>query len=190
MKKIAIFASGRGSNAQTIIAYFQAHQQIEVALIVSNKKQAGVLEIANAHNIPSLLLSKDTFYHTNDYLSTLATHQIDLIVLAGFLWLIPPYLVQAYPNKIVNIHPALLPKYGGKGMYGMNVHRAVHQAKEQVSGISIHYVNEKYDDGNIIFQANCQLSEIDTPEIIAKKVLKLEHQYFAKIIEKLLLNHN
>ena len=186
MKKIAIFASGGGSNALKIIEHFANNNSIKVALIVSNKPKAGVLEKANNHNIPTLVINRTSFRETEDLLTELQDRSIDFIALAGFLWLIPAYLVDAFPNQIVNIHPALLPKYGGKGMYGINVHRAVHANKEPFSGMTIHFVNARYDEGNIIFQAKCKLSEDDTPENIAKKVLALEHQYFPQIIEKVI----
>lgn len=186
MKKIAIFASGGGSNALKIIEHFANNDTIEVALIVSNKSKAGVLEKAKNHNIPSLIINRTSFRETEVLLTELQNRGIDFIALAGFLWLIPIYLVNAFPNRIVNIHPALLPKYGGKGMYGMNVHKAVHAAKEPFSGMTIHFVNAHYDEGNIIFQGQCELSEKDSPEDIAKKVLTLEHQYFPQVIEKVI----
>ncbi len=187
MKNIAIFASGTGSNATKIVAHLKNHASIKVALIISNKATAPVLQMAATNNIPTLLLQKQDFYNTENLLTNLAEYKIDFIALAGFLWLIPPYLVQAFENKIVNIHPALLPKYGGKGMYGMNVHKAVHANKEKESGITIHFVNEHYDEGNSIFQASCPIDPQDDPSIIQKQVLVLEHQYFPTIIESLLL---
>lgn len=187
MKYIAIFASGTGSNATKIVEYFKAHAQIRVKLIVSNKSTAPVLEMARKHHIDTLIIERRTFYETEEILTELQNHQIGFIVLAGFLWLVPDYLISAFQNKMVNIHPALLPKFGGKGMYGMNIHRAVKAANEDESGITIHQVNENYDEGGIIFQAKCPLSPEDTPEQIAKKVLKLEHQYFAPVIEKQVL---
>lgn len=187
-KKIAIFASGGGSNAREIMRYFEHHTQIEVALLVSNKAEAGVLDIADSYAIPTLLISKKGFYESNEILESLTDYSIDFIVLAGFLWLIPSYLVTAYPNQIVNIHPALLPKYGGKGMYGHHVHEAVKAANESVSGMTIHYVNAHYDEGNIIYQATCALDAADSVGEIAAKVLALEHQYFSKVIESTLLD--
>ncbi len=186
MKRIAIFASGRGSNAQKIINHFEQRSDAEIALIVSNKTTAPVLELAKENHIPSLIIDKQTFADAQ-CLRIFEDRTIDFIVLAGFLWKIPPYLVEAFPKKIINIHPALLPKYGGKGMYGMHVHKAVYNAKEKESGITIHFVNEQYDEGDIIFQAKCTLNEKDTPQDIAQKVLALEHQYFPQIIEKQLL---
>ena len=187
MKNIAIFASGTGSNATKIVAHLNNHPSIKVGLIVSNKSTAPVLQMAANNNIPTLLLNRQDFYNTEKLLNDLAQYKIDFIALAGFLWLIPPYLVNAFDNKIVNIHPALLPKYGGKGMYGMNVHKAVHANKEKESGITIHFVNEQYDEGNSIFQASCPIDSQDDPSAIQQKVLILEHQYFPIIIESLLL---
>lgn len=187
MKNIAIFASGTGSNATKIVEYFRNHPKVNVGLIISNKSTAKVLEMATTNNIPILLINRTDFYQTKNLLKDLAQHQIDFIALAGFLWLIPPYLVRAFPNKMVNIHPALLPKYGGKGMYGQHVHQAVRANNEQESGITLHYVNEQYDEGNIIFQAACAVSETDSATEIAKNVLKLEHYYFPRILESLLV---
>lgn len=184
MQYIAIFASGTGSNAEQIMRYFEQHASIRVALVVSNKPQAPVLDKAAAHNVPTHIIHRSSFYDTQQLLAVLSQYHIDCIVLAGFMWLIPSYLVQAYPGRILNIHPALLPAYGGKGMYGMHVHNAVHAAGERVSGITIHQVNERYDEGAIVFQARCNLSPEDTPEVIARKVQRLEHQYYAPIIEQ------
>jgi len=184
-KRIAIFASGGGSNAKKIIEHLHDHAAMKVALIVSNKPKAGVLKIAASSHIPTLLLSRENFYEKQLFGQKLLDQNIDFIVLAGFLWLIPEYLVKVFPNRIVNIHPALLPKYGGKGMYGKYVHQAVKAAGEKETGPTIHYVNEHYDEGNIIFQVSCSLNEEDTPESIAGKVLELEHQYYQKIVESL-----
>jgi len=186
MNNIAIFASGTGSNALKITEYFEKDDNINVVLIVSNKKTAKVLDMAATRQIKTLVIHRAFFYESEDILKNFNEYGIDFVVLAGFLWLIPQYLVKAFPNKIINIHPALLPKYGGKGMYGMNVHRAVKAANENQSGITIHYVNENYDEGNTIFQATCDISETDTPEHIQKKVQRLEHHYFPLIIEQLL----
>ncbi|MEZ4895066.1 MAG: phosphoribosylglycinamide formyltransferase [Saprospiraceae bacterium] len=183
---IAIFASGGGSNARKIMEHFQASQIGKVALIVCNKPEAGVLDIAREFEVPSILISRKLFYESRDFLETLQKYNIGFIALAGFLWLIPDYLVQAYPNKIVNIHPALLPKYGGKGMYGMNVHKAVKANGESQSGISIHFVNEHYDEGNLIFQATCALKPEDGAAAIAKKVLEVEHRHYARVIETII----
>ena len=187
MKNIAIFASGTGSNAKKIIEYLAEKDHIQVALIISNKATAPVLDLARANNIPTLVIDRKTFYESETILDILGQHRIDFIVLAGFLWLIPAYLVRAFTRRMVNIHPALLPSYGGKGMYGIYVHRAVKAAGDTKSGITIHFVNENYDEGDIIFQASCPIDSTDSPETIAKKVLKLEHHYFARVIEKLIL---
>lgn len=185
-KNIAIFASGEGTNAQRIIDYFKNSATIRVALVVSNKPGANVLNRAAKEGIATYITDKARFYEGNDTVDTLKAAHIDLIVLAGFLWMIPDRLINAFPGKIVNIHPALLPKFGGKGMYGMNVHRAVIDSKEKESGISIHYVNERYDEGEIIAQHTCEILENDTPERLAQKVQELEHEFFPKAIEKLL----
>ena len=153
MTSIAIFASGTGSNAARIIEHFAEVDDIEVALVICNKSTAGVLQLAAEAGIPSHLLDRSTFYHQEEILNVLSQFRIDFIALAGFLWLIPPYLVSAYDGRMLNIHPALLPKYGGKGMYGMHVHQAVKAAGEAESGISIHLVNEAFDEGSVIFQA-------------------------------------
>ncbi|PHN03245.1 phosphoribosylglycinamide formyltransferase [Flavilitoribacter nigricans] len=187
MHRIAIFASGTGSNARKIIEYFKNKTDITVSLVLSNKANAPVLDMARDHGIDTLTLTRKEFYETEHLLAQLHQHAIDFIVLAGFLWLVPSYLVRAYPQKIVNIHPALLPKYGGKGMYGHWVHEAVKAAAEPESGMTIHFVNEAYDEGAIIFQSSCRLDPEDDPETIAKKVLRLEHEHFAPVIEQLIL---
>lgn len=186
MKNIAIFASGGGSNAQAIIDYLKEDTRMQVALIVSNRKDAGVLDRARQNDIPTYLLTKKTLLESEDLLDILKEKNIASIVLAGFLLLVPQYLVRSFPGRIFNIHPALLPKFGGKGMYGMNVHRAVKTAKESESGPTIHYVNEHYDTGAIIFQAKCSILPDDQPEDIAKKVLSLEHQYYPKIVASII----
>ncbi len=183
---IAIFASGGGSNACKIIEHFENLTSGCVGLVVSNKADAGVLDIAAQHHIPTQIIGREMFYESEAILDILKQHDIEFVVLAGFLWLVPEYLVRAFPRKIVNIHPALLPKYGGKGMYGMNVHKAVKAAGEGESGITIHYVNDHYDDGDIIFQASCPILPEDSAEIIAKKVLELEHRHFPKVIESII----
>ena len=185
VKNIAILASGAGSNAQKILEHFSDRMDIAVRLIVSNKQEAGVLNIAKVASIDTFVVTRDSFYSTTDLLVELDKRNIDFIVLAGFLWLIPPYLIQHYPNRIINIHPALLPKYGGKGMYGHFVHEAVHLAKETHSGITIHYVNEKYDEGSIVFQERCEILPSDQPEDIARKVQVLEHSYYPTVIDQL-----
>lgn len=188
MNKLAIFASGSGTNAENIIKFSKENKNFEIKAIFSNNKNAYVIQRAINHNIEHYIFSRPDFYNTQKVLDILNKEQIDFIVLAGFLWLIPEYLINAYPNKIINIHPALLPKYGGKGMYGMNVHKAVKENNELETGITIHYVNKEYDQGNIIFQAKCKVNQEDTPETIAKKVHELEYEHFPKIINKILLN--
>lgn len=185
-EKIAIFVSGTGSNARRIIEHFQGHPSIEVALLISNKVEAPALQMAAEQGVETLVLSRISFYEGEELREFLQKKGITLLVLAGFLWLIPPYLVKAWPNRIVNIHPALLPKYGGKGMYGKHVHRAVLEGGERESGITIHYVNEHYDEGNIIFQARCEVKPEDRPETLARRVQQLEHRHFPEIIESLL----
>ncbi|MCF8317131.1 MAG: phosphoribosylglycinamide formyltransferase [Haliscomenobacter sp.] len=185
LKNIAILASGAGSNAQKILEHFSDRMDIAVRLIVSNKQEAGVLNIAKVASIDTFVVTRDSFYSSTDLLIELNKRNIDFIVLAGFLWLIPPYLIQHYPDRIINIHPALLPKYGGKGMYGHFVHEAVHLAKDNHSGITIHYVNEKYDEGSIVFQEKCEILPSDQPEDIAKKVQVLEHLYYPTVIDQL-----
>ncbi len=187
MKNIAIFASGEGTNAQNIIDYFQTSDKLKVALVVSNKATANVLNRAKKAMIPTLIISRADFYESDRTIQALKATHIDFIVLAGFLWMIPPNLIHAFPNKMINIHPALLPKYGGKGMYGMNVHTAVVNAGETESGISIHYVNENYDEGEIIEQHRCSISKGDTAETLAEKIHELEYEFFPKAIEKALL---
>lgn len=188
MKNIAIFASGGGSNAQKIIDHFESDPNINIVSLLSNKSDAYALTRATNHGIKTKVFDRPTFRESNEIVDYLKDQKIDLIVLAGFLWLVPKNLVDAFPNKIINIHPALLPKFGGKGMHGMNVHTAVAEAKEKESGITIHYVNEKYDEGNIIFQAKCEIDGNDSPEQIAAKVLSLEHKHFPLVIEDLLSN--
>lgn len=185
--RICIFASGQGSNARNIHSYFQHKENIEISIILSNNKHAGVLNLAKEEGIDYQVIDKQIFQDKEFMLNILNEKEIDLMVLAGFLWLIPPFLISEYPNRIINIHPALLPKYGGKGMYGMNVHNAVKHNKERESGITIHYVDEKYDEGSIIFQAKCSISPTDSPEDIAHKVHELEYKYFPSIIEFILM---
>ena len=202
--KVAIFASGAGSNAEKIIQKFnqpngninkvEGNRQGEkatnarITLVVCNKPGAGVLQVAKADNIETLLIDKDRFFKGDHYLPLLKEHGIDFIVLAGFLWKIPEGIIQAYPNKIVNIHPALLPRHGGKGMYGAKVHEAVIAAGDKQSGITIHYVDELYDHGNVILQATCDLGEDETPETLAEKIHLLEHEHYPALLERLLQN--
>ncbi len=183
---IAIFASGAGSNAKKIIETFKGSTPVNIALIVCNKPGAGVLKIAADNQIPTLMIEKDKFFRGNDYVQELKEKGIDFIVLAGFLWKIPSALITAYPHKIINIHPALLPKYGGKGMYGQHVHEAVIANKEKESGISIHYVDELYDHGQTIFQATCPVYENDSPDTLAQRIHQLEHEHYPRVIGELL----
>src|SRR5665647_3924430 len=183
---IAIFASGAGSNAQKIIDYFKNSKQIKIGLIVCNNPAAGVLQIAANEKIPVLLIEKEMFRLTG-YVNELKSQHVKFLVLAGFLWKIPSVLINEFQDKIINIHPALLPAYGGKGMYGSAVHAAVLAAREKQSGITIHFVDEKYDHGKIIFQSTCQIDKNDTVDSLAKKIHELEHLFYAKQIEKLLV---
>jgi formyltetrahydrofolate-dependent phosphoribosylglycinamide formyltransferase len=187
---IAIFASGAGSNARQIIHQFSDSAFINISLIVCNKPGAGVLQIADKSGIPSLLIEKERFFNGDNYLPELNKHHIDFIVLAGFLWKMPAALITAYPKKIVNIHPALLPKYGGKGMYGQKVHEAVIAAGENESGITIHFVDELYDHGEIIFQAKCDVTHQDTAETLAQKIHLLEHANYPGVIASVVQKQN
>jgi phosphoribosylglycinamide formyltransferase-1 len=189
MIHIAIFASGTGSNARKIVEHFSHRDDIAVNLIVTNKKDAKVLELAQDYDgMCSFVLDKDYFYNSRDLINVLQQEEVDYIVLAGFLWLLPPHLIKKYPNRILNIHPALLPKFGGKGMYGILVHKAVKEAHEKESGPTIHLVNEEYDKGEILFQASVDVGLTDSIEDIAAKVLKLEHKHYAPVIEKYILS--
>lgn len=185
-KNIALFASGSGTNAEKIIRYFKTSDIASVKLILSNKPDAMVLKRAEKFNIESFVFNRKMFYEEETVLEILKKHNTDLIVLAGFLWLVPGYLIREYPGRILNIHPALLPKFGGKGMYGKYVHQAVISSGDKESGITIHYVNEKYDEGNIIFQARCKVSADDTPESLAEKIHDLEYKYYPEIIDKII----
>jgi phosphoribosylglycinamide formyltransferase-1 len=187
MRNIAIFASGSGTNAENIIKYFSNKKSAEVKLVLSNKPEAYVLKRAEAHQIKSFIFDRHDFYYTGRILKLLQEYKIDFIVLAGFLWLVPEDILRNYPSRIINIHPALLPKYGGKGMYGDKVHKAVIADQEPESGITIHYVNNIYDSGDIIFQRRCNVEKNDTPESLAVKVHALEYRYFPEIIEELVL---
>jgi phosphoribosylglycinamide formyltransferase-1 len=185
-KNIAVFASGTGTNAANIIQYFSDQQTANVALIISNNANAGVLKIAEVNNIRSLIIQKEKFFKGDAYMPELKNASINFIVLAGFLWKIPSLIINEYRNKIINIHPALLPKFGGKGMYGNAVHEAVLSAKEKQSGITIHFVDELYDNGKTIFQTTCPVYENDTTETLAKRIHELEYKYFPKVIEELI----
>ena len=186
MKRIALFASGSGSNAEQIATYFADNTDVDVSLIVSNNHKAGVIDRARRLHIPVLLFDRKTFYETDRITELLQKQEIDLVVLAGFMWLMPGDLVRAFPARIINIHPALLPKFGGKGMYGHFVHEAVVAAGETESGITIHYVNERYDEGQVIFQASCPVVPTDTPEDVAHKIHVLEHANYPRIVADVL----
>lgn len=184
MHNLAIFASGNGSNAQRIIEYFKDSLSVRVAVVLTNNPEAGVISRCRKLNIPCREFTRKEFYETDRIMVFLREQQISILVLAGFLWLIPDNLLKSYPGKILNIHPALLPKYGGKGMYGMKVHQAVINSGDTESGITIHRVNEKYDEGEILFQAKCSIEASETPESLASKVHELEYLYYPKVIEE------
>ena len=187
MIKIVIFASGSGTNAENIIRYFQATKSASVEAVFTNKADAQVIQRAKKYQVPSQVFTKNDL-EAGKVLQEINVIQPDLIVLAGFLLKFPESIVAEYPDKIINIHPALLPKYGGKGMYGMHVHRAVVENKESKTGITIHYVNENYDEGNIIFQKEVTVLISDTPEVVAAKIHELEQDHFPAVIENLLTN--
>ena len=186
MKKIAIFASGSGSNAENIINYFQNDAENVVKIVFCNKPNAYVLERAKRLNVPTFVFGREDFYHSDMVLNELKRLDIDMIVLAGFLWKVPDAIIEAYRERVVNIHPALLPSYGGKGMYGMKVHESVIAAGEKESGITIHYVNDHYDEGATIFQARCEITPEDTPDTLAEKVHALEYEHFPRVIKEVL----
>jgi phosphoribosylglycinamide formyltransferase-1 len=186
--RIAIFASGNGSNALRLMQWFNAeqHPQARVQLVVCNRPEAGVVSKAQAYGVPVHLTTRQEMYQSQHLLEVLRNHEITWLILAGFLWLIPSYLLDAYPRRVINLHPALLPLYGGKGMYGMRVHEAVKAAGEKHTGITIHYANERYDEGDIIFQATCVISPDDSAEAIAQKIHALEHEHLPKVVEQLI----
>ncbi len=187
MKNVAIFASGEGTNAENLFNYFNNDKRVKFKLVITNSDTAGVIERAEKYKKNVQIISKAALYeYTDKIIEFLKTEQIDIIVLAGFLLKIPEAFIKAFPNQIINIHPSLLPKYGGKGMYGMNVHKAVIENKETESGITIHYVNEEYDKGEVILQAKCEIDENDTPETLSAKIRKLEFEFFPKAIEKII----
>lgn len=186
VKAIAIFASGEGTNARVIIEHFKNHPDIRVALVLTNNPSAGVIKLAQSNKIISAIVSKHFFQQQQSIESILNALNIELIVLAGFLQLVPAYLIQKFPNRIINIHPALLPKFGGKGMYGKKVHEAVLAANESETGITVHYVNEVYDEGEIILQAKTPVTLQDTPSSLAEKVQQLEHKFYVKAITQVL----
>ncbi|MGB5434694.1 MAG: phosphoribosylglycinamide formyltransferase [Maribacter sp.] len=188
-KQIVLFASGSGSNVENIIRYFQDKPNVTVAIVLTNKRDAKVLDRCNRLNVSALYFNKVAFKDTDCVLDILKGAHPDLIVLAGFLWKIPEKIIKAFPNKIINIHPALLPKYGGKGMYGAKVHHAVKENRERESGITIHYVNEYYDEGTIIHQAKIEIRPEDSADAIAEKVHALEYAHYPRIIAELLTDH-
>jgi phosphoribosylglycinamide formyltransferase-1 len=185
--RVAIFASGSGSNAEVIANYFQGHSLIKVVLILSNNPQALVLTRAKKLNLPSKVFNKEE-YSSSKVLGWLTEYEVTHVVLAGFLWLVPSSFLKVYPDKIINIHPALLPKFGGKGMYGMKIHESVRQLNETETGITIHLVNDKFDEGEILYQGKCEVLSTDTPEQIAHKVHQLEYASYPKVIEKWILD--
>lgn len=185
-KNIAIFASGSGTNAENIIRYFGETDTARVRLVLSNKKEAFVLERAHALGVPCEVFLKPQWDSAEEILAVLRRYEINFIVLAGFLLRVPDLILHAYPRKIINIHPSLLPKFGGKGMYGDRVHEAVVAAGEKETGITIHYINEHYDEGDVIFQATCPVLPEDAPADVAKKVHALEYKYFPSVIERLI----
>ncbi len=186
VRKIVIFASGSGSNTENIIRYFENSENIKVVAVFSNKRNARVLRRAYDLDVQALHFDRESFYRSNDVLHVLKDIDPDLIILAGFLWMVPKNIIENFPNRIINVHPALLPNYGGKGMYGMRVHEAIITNKEKESGITIHFVNEHYDEGEHIFQAKTIIEEHDSPESLASKIHELEHHHFPLVIEHLL----
>ena len=189
MIQLAIFASGQGSNAQKIIEYFKSHANIRVGLVISNNSTAGVLSVANENQIPVAIFNKKLIDNQELVLSTLDAYAIDFLILAGFMIKLPTYLPQLFPKRILNIHPALLPKYGGKGMFGIHVHEAVYKNKEKETGITIHFVNEHYDEGEIVFQQKINIEDCNTSQEIAIKVLQIEYNNYAKVIEDVVLKN-
>jgi len=186
MTKLAIFASGKGTNAEAIIRHFAKNKEISIALVVSGNPRAGVLEVAKKYGIPAEVVTQQELCSSDKLLESLRCHKVDFIALAGFMWLVPQSLLDAFPGKIVNIHPALLPRHGGKGMYGKKVHEAVLRSREKESGITIHHVNENFDEGEIIFQAKCAVAPGDDAATLATKVQQLEHLHYPKVIEQLI----
>lgn len=186
MNRMAIFGSGSGTNAENILEYFKDNKNIQVLVVLSNKDEAEIIKKAHRFGVTTISFTKDEFYNSDKILKQLLALKINLIVLAGFLWLIPKSLIAAFPKRIINIHPALLPKYGGKGMYGHKIHEEVINNKEIESGITIHYIDELYDKGEIIFQARCKIEESDTAYSVENKIKQLEHKYYPQVIENIL----
>ena len=186
MKNIAIFASGSGTNAENLIRFFRTSTYGRVSIVLSNRKDAGVIDRAQSLDVETFVFNREQFYHSDDLLNLLFERDIDFVVLAGFLWLVPDNLLHAFENKMLNIHPALLPKYGGKGMFGQHVHAAVLKNQESESGITIHLVNRNYDEGSIVFQARCEVKVDDTPDTLASRIHQMEYEHFPLVVEKLL----
>ncbi len=184
MKRIAILASGSGTNAENLIRYFRTNQAGKVELVLTNKPGAGVIARAKSLRVDTVVFDREQFYHSDEIAVLLQERKIDFVVLAGFLWLVPMHLLAAYEGKVINIHPALLPKYGGKGMYGSLVHEAIIASGDAQSGITIHYVNQAYDEGDVIFQASCSVDKDDTPESLASKIHSLEYTHFPLVVEE------
>ncbi|MCB0501103.1 MAG: phosphoribosylglycinamide formyltransferase [Bacteroidetes bacterium] len=185
---IAIIASGTGSNAKAIVNYFKNHDKVKVSMLLSNRHSSGVVAIAEENDIPCVVFNKEEFNSPEAFLPLLKSNSIDFIILAGFLWLVPIYLVDAFENRIINIHPSLLPKYGGKGMFGMNVHRSVFENHEKKSGLTIHLVNKEYDKGEVLFQQKVDISDCSSPNEIADRILEKEHHFYPAVIEKYILS--
>lgn len=185
---LAIFASGNGTNAQRIIEYFSENQSVRIKLILSNNPDALVLKRAEKFQIPTMVFNREMFYKTGEITEKLLLEEAGCIILAGFLWLIPPSVLNAFPDRIINIHPALLPAFGGKGMYGNRVHEAVIASGEKKTGITIHLVNERYDEGRILFQAECPVLPGDSPDTLAARIHELEYRHFPEVIENFLLS--
>ncbi len=190
MKRLALFASGSGTNVENIVKYFNSNKYAYCPCVFTNNVNAYVIERCITLDLKCRIFDRQEFVENDSILEELKTLNPDLIILAGFLWLIPSKIVKAFPGKIINIHPALLPKFGGKGMYGMRVHEAVVLQKEKETGITIHWVDEKYDEGSIIFQAKCDVSPTDTPELVAQKIHQLEHIHYPQVIESILKGMN
>ncbi len=186
MKRIAIFASGSGTNAENMVRYFRTHPAARVELVLTNRPAAEVILRAESLDVETVVFNREQFYQTDEIMALLRERAIDFIVLAGFLWLVPSRLLEAYQGRVVNIHPALLPEYGGKGMFGDHVHQAVIDSGDAESGITIHYVNKAYDEGDIIFQATCTVEPDDTPNSLASRIHALEYKHFPEVVEKLL----
>ncbi|MDA0193449.1 MAG: phosphoribosylglycinamide formyltransferase [Bacteroidetes bacterium] len=188
MNRVAVFASGNGTNAEEIFKYFEGHQSIEIEVLLCNNPKAGVIQRAENWKVPVVIFSRDDLVNSSKILEELKSHEVDWIALAGFLWLLPPTLVHEFPGRIINIHPSLLPKYGGKGMYGSRVHEAAIASGDKESGITIHMVDEEYDKGKIIFQAHCNIAPQDSADTLAQKIHKLEYNHYPEVIEKYILH--